>query len=82
MISIPDTLGKLFSPNLRRTVARHRNAIGFALMAMVLLTMALDGLVGFGGGPHLLGLRFVYLLEVLVWLSYVTILSMHDGAAR
>ena len=79
MISIPDTFGKLFPPNLRRAVARNRNALGFALMAMVLLTLTVDALVGFGGGPHLLGLRFVYLLEVLVWLSYVTILSMHDG---
>jgi hypothetical protein len=78
-MSMPATLMNLFPPELRRFVSSNRTAIGFALMLMVFLTLAFDYFVGFGGGPHLLGLRAVYLIEVLLWLSYVTSLAIHDG---
>ena len=71
---------KLFSPELRRFVASHRNVIGFGLMLMVFATLTFDYFVGFGGGQYLLGLRAMYLIEVLLWLSYVTSLAIHDGA--
>jgi hypothetical protein len=73
-------LMKLFSPELRRFVASNRNAIGAVLMLMVFATLAFDYFFGFGGGQYLLGLRAVYLIEVLLWLSYVISLSIHDGA--
>ena len=75
------TLMNFFPPELRRFVATNRTAIGFALMLMVFATLAFDYFVGFGG-EHLLGLRAVYLLEVLLWLSYVTILAIVDGNER
>ena len=77
-MSMPATLLNLFPPELRRFVASNRNVIGFALMLMVFATLAFDYFVGFGG-EHLLGLRAVYLIEVLLWLSYVTILAIFDG---
>ena len=76
---MPAILMKLFSPELRRFVASNRNAIGSVLMLMVFATLAFDYFVGFGGGRYLLGLRAVYLIEVLLWLSYVTSLALHDG---
>jgi hypothetical protein len=78
-MSMPVTLMNLFPPELRHFVASNRTAIGFALMLMVFATLAFDYFVGFGGGQHLLGLRAVYLIEVLLWLSYVTILAIFDG---
>jgi hypothetical protein len=81
-MSMSTTLSQLFPPELRRFVADHRNLIAVALMLMVLVTLAFDYFVGFGGGPHLLGLRAVYLLEVLLWLSYITILAIVDGGER
>ena len=78
-MSMPAALMNLFPPELRRLVASNRSAIGLALMLMVFVTLAFDYFVGFGGGQHLLGLRAVYLIEVLVWLSYVTILAIFDG---
>ena len=81
-MSMPAALMNLFTPVLRRFVASHRSAVGFALMLMVFATLAFDYFVGFGGGQHLLGLRAVYLAEVLLWLSYVTILAIVDGGER
>ncbi len=81
-MSMPAALMNLFPPELRRLVATNRNTIGLALLLLVLGTLAFDYFVGFGGGPHLLGLRAVYLLEVLLWLSYVTILAIADGQDR
>jgi hypothetical protein len=81
-MSMPATLMHLFPPELRRLVSRHRTVIGSGLLVLVLATLAFDQFVGFGGGPHLLGLRAVYLLEVLLWLGYVTILAIADGEAR
>ena len=78
-MSMTTTLTKLFSPELRRFVASNRTAIGFVLMLMVFATLAFDYFVGFGGGQYLLGLRAVYLIEVLLWLSYVASLAIHDG---
>jgi hypothetical protein len=78
-MSMPAALMNLFPPELRHFVASNRSAIGFALMLMVFATLAFDYFVGFGGGQHLLGLRAVYLIEVLLWLSYVTILAIFDG---
>jgi hypothetical protein len=78
-MSMPAALLNLFPPELRRFVASHRSAIGFALMLMVFATLAFDYFVGFGGGQHLLGLRAAYLIEVSLWLSYVTILAIFDG---
>ena len=78
-MSMPALLMKLFSPELRRFVASNRNTIGSVLMLMVFATLAFDYFVGFGGGQYLLGLRAVYLIEVLLWLSYVTSLAIHDG---
>ena len=78
-MSMHSVLMKLFSPELRRFVASHRNAIGLGLIVMVLATLAFDYFVGFGGGRYLLGLRAVYLIEVLLWLSYVISLAIHDG---
>ena len=79
---MPAALMNLFPPELRRLVASNRSAIGFALMLMVFVTLAFDYFVGFGGGRHLLGLRAVYLIEVLLWLAYVTILAIVDGGER
>jgi hypothetical protein len=79
IMSMPATLMNLFPPELRRFVASNRNVIGIGLMLLVFATLAFDYFVGFGGGPHLLGLRAVYLIEVLLWLSYVTILAIFDG---
>jgi hypothetical protein len=76
------TFMQLFPTELRRFVADHRNPIGFVLMVMVLGTLAFDYFVGFGGGPNLLGLRAVYLIEVLLWLSYITTLAIVDGSGR
>jgi hypothetical protein len=81
-MSMPAALMNLFPPELRRFVANNRNAVGFALMLMVFASLAFDDVVGFGGGQHLLGLRAVYLVEVLLWLSYVTILAIVDGGER
>jgi hypothetical protein len=81
-MSMHIVLTKLFSPELRRFVASNRNAIGAVLMLMVFATLAFDYFVGFGGGQYLLGLRAVYLVEVLLWLSYVTILAIADGNDR
>jgi hypothetical protein len=78
-MSMPAALMNLFPSELRRFVASNRNVIGFALMLLVFATLAFDYFVGFGGGEHLLGLRTVYLLEVLLWLSYVTVLAIVDG---
>jgi hypothetical protein len=78
-MSMPAALMNLFPPELRRFVASNRSVIGFALMLMVFATLAFDYFVGFGGGRHLLGLRAMYLIEVLLWLSYVTILAIFDG---
>jgi hypothetical protein len=80
-MSMPATLMSLFPPELRRFVAGNRNALGFVLMLMVFATLAFDYFVGFGG-QHLLGLRAAYLIEVLLWLSYVTILAIVDGNER
>ena len=79
---MPAALMNLFPPELRRFVASNRSAIGLALMLMVFATLAFDYFVGFGGGRHLLGLRAVYLIEVLLWLAYVTILAIVDGGER
>ena len=79
-MSMHTVLMKLFSPELRGFVASNRNSIGIVLMLTVFATLAFDYLVGFGGGRYLLGLRAVYLVEVLLWLSYVTSLAIHDGA--
>ncbi len=81
-MSMPAALMNLFPPELRRFVASNRSAIGLALMLMVFATLAFDYFVGFGGGRHLLGLRAVYLIEVLLWLAYVTILAIVDGGER
>jgi hypothetical protein len=78
-MSMPAALMNLFPPELRRFVASNRSVIGFALMLMVFATLAFDYFVGFGGGRHLLGLRAMYLIEVLLWLSYVTTLAIFDG---
>ena len=78
-MSMHTVLMKLFSPELRRFVASNRNVIGLALMLLVFATLAFDYVVGFGGGQYLLGLRAVYLIEVLLWLSYVVSLAIHDG---
>ena len=78
-MSMHAVLMKLFSPELRRFVAGHRNVIGSGLILMVFATLAFDYFIGFGGGRYLLGLRAVYLIEVLLWLSYVISLSIHDG---
>ena len=78
-MSMHVVLTKLFSPELRRFVASNRNVIGLGLMLMVFATLAFDYVVGFGGGRYLLGLRAMYLIEVLLWLSYVISLAIHDG---
>ena len=54
----------------------------FRVVLVVFATLAFDYFVGFGGGRHLLGLRAVYLIEVLLWLAYVTILAIVDGGER
>ena len=48
-------------PRMRRFVEQHRNAVGYALAGLVLASVVFDYLVGFGG-PHLIGLRLVYLV--------------------
>jgi hypothetical protein len=59
---------------LRRFVERHQSAVGFALAGLVLVTLAFDYFVGFGG-PHLIGLRLVYLALMLMLVGYVYTLS-------
>jgi hypothetical protein len=59
---------------LRRFVERHQNAVGFVLAGLVLLTLAFDYFVGFGG-PHLIGLRLVYLVLMSLLVGYVYTLS-------
>lgn len=63
---------------LRRFVEQHRNAVGFALAGLVLACLGFDYFVGFGG-PHLIGLRLVYLVLMSLLVGYVYIVAtMHD----
>jgi hypothetical protein len=61
-------------PKLRRFVEHYQNAVGFALTGLVLMTLAFDYFVGFGG-PHLIGLRLVYLVLMSLLVGYVYMLS-------
>jgi hypothetical protein len=66
------------SSGLRRFIERHQSVVGFALAGLVLMTLAFDYFVGFGG-PHLIGLRLVYLVLMSLLVGYVyTLSTMQD----
>ncbi len=59
---------------VRQFVVQNQNAIGFALGALVLLTLAFDYFIGFGG-ENLIGLRLVYFGLMALLVGYIYTLS-------
>jgi hypothetical protein len=61
----------------RQFVVQHQNPIGWLLGALVLLTIAFDYFIGFGG-IHLIGLRLVYFVLMSFLVGYVYLTSTQE----
>ena len=61
----------------RQFVVQHQNPIGLLLGALVLLTLAFDYFIGFGG-VNLIGLRLVYFVLMSLLVGYVYIVSTQE----
>ncbi len=59
---------------VKALVVQHQNPIGLFLGGLVLLTLAFDYLIGFGG-INLIGLRLVYLVLMSLLVGYIYTLS-------
>ena len=59
----------------KQFILKRQETAGWGLMALVLGTLALDSVGGFGASPRLLTLRAVYALEMLLVVSYLYVLS-------
>jgi hypothetical protein len=60
---------------VKQFVLKRQESVGWVLMALVLGTLALDSVGGFGASPRLLTLRAVYALEMLLVVGYLYTLS-------
>jgi hypothetical protein len=60
---------------VKQFVLKRQETAGWILMALVLGTLTLDAVGGFGASPRLLTLRAVYALEMLLVVSYLYTLS-------
>jgi hypothetical protein len=60
---------------VKQFVLKRQETVGWVLMALVLGTLALDSVGGFGASPRLLTLRAVYALEMLLVVGYLYTLS-------
>jgi hypothetical protein len=60
---------------VKQFVLKRQETAGWVLMALVLGTLALDAVGGFGSSPRLLTLRTVYALEMLLVVGYLYTLS-------
>jgi hypothetical protein len=60
---------------VKQFVLKRQEMAGWMLMALVLGTLALDAVGGFGASPRLMTLRAVYALEMLLVIGYLYTLS-------
>jgi hypothetical protein len=60
---------------VKQFVLKRQEMAGWGLMALVLGTLALDAVGGFGASPRLMTLRVVYALEMLLVVGYLYTLS-------
>lgn len=62
---------------IQKFVMQHQNPIGLMLGALVMLTLAFDYFVGFGGA-NLIGLRLVYLMLMSLLVAYIYTLGSNN----
>jgi hypothetical protein len=60
---------------VKQFILKRQETAGWVLMALVLDTLALDSVGGFGASPRLLTLRAIYALEMLLVVGYLYTLS-------
>jgi hypothetical protein len=60
---------------VKQFILKRQETAGWVLMALVLGTLALDSVGGFGASPRLLTLRAIYALEMLLVVGYLYTLS-------
>jgi hypothetical protein len=60
---------------VKQFVVKRQETAGWILMLLVIGTLALDSVGGFGASPRLLTLRAVYALEMLLVVGYLYVLS-------